>query len=196
MKKKYFKFQIGLLSVGLILFVLTYLYYPSLQRDENLKKQAFEKEFKGVEKKERTTAFENLEFNGLYDLNKPFTVNSEKAYILNEFPDLVYMNNMHVKLYLSDGRVVDIVSDKGRYNKVTYNCFFEENVKATDGNTKIFADNMDLIATKNFIEIYNNVKLDHITGNLKADKIDYNFDTKNFKVSMFDDSDVKIKVIR
>ena len=97
---------------------------------------------------------------------------------------------------LNDGRTIIITSDKGRYNKITYDCFFEQNVKATDGSTKIFTENLDLLATKSFVEIYNNVSLDYITGSLKADKIDYNFETKHFTVSMFDDSSIKMKVIR
>jgi lipopolysaccharide assembly outer membrane protein LptD (OstA) len=99
-------------------------------------------------------------------------------------------------LYLKDGRIVNIISDRGKYNKITHDCFFEENVKATDGETKIFAENLDLLATENFIKVYNNVKLNHPMGLIIADKIDYNFETKNFKISMFDDKAVKMKVIQ
>ena len=103
---------------------------------------------------------------------------------------------MNVVLYLKDERIVRIISNRGRYNKATYDCFFEEDVRATDGETKIFSENLDLLATENFVKIYNNVKLNHSTGSLRADKIDYDFETKYFKVSMFDDSVVKMKVIQ
>ena len=88
------------------------------------------------------------------------------------------------------------MSDKGRYNKITYDCFFEVNVRATDGETKIFAENLDLLATGNAVEIYNNVSLYYPTGSLWADKIDYDFETKHFKVSMFDDNSVLMKVTK
>ena len=55
--------------------------------------------------------------------------------ILDESPDLVYMTKMQVILQMDDGRIVIISSDRGKYNKVTYDCYFEENVKATDGET-------------------------------------------------------------
>ena len=106
------------------------------------------------------------------------------------------MVNMHVVLYLTDGRVVNITSNQGRYNKETYDCFFEKNVKATDGETNIIAKNLDLLATKNLVEIYNDVILNYTTGSLRADKINYNFETKYFKVSMFDEKAVKVKVIQ
>ena len=106
------------------------------------------------------------------------------------------MKNMYVILRLNDNRVVEITSLKGRYNKENYNCYFEEDVVATDGDIRITAKNLDLLATENFVQIYNNVNLYYPTGSLRADKIDYNFETKYFKVSMFDDKKIKMKVIR
>lgn len=196
MKKKQRRVQLLLAISGLLLFVLTYLYYPSLNRDKIFKKQYLKKDFEKTLNENQATIFKNIEYKGIYYIDKPFTVSSENAYILNEEPDIVYMNNMHVILYLNDGKIVNIISDKGRYNKETYDCFFEQNVKATDGSTKIFAENLDLVATKNFAEIYNNVSLDYISGYLQADKIVYDFETKYFKVSMFQDETVKMKVIR
>ena len=71
-----------------------------------------------------------------------------------------------------------------------------QNVKATDGDTKIFSENLDLLASQNTAEIYNNVRVIHTSGDIQADKIDYNFETKNFKVSMFNDKTVKVKVVQ
>ena len=68
--------------------------------------------------------------------------------------------------------------------------------KAIDENTIILAENMDLLATENSINVYNSVLLDHPSGKLQADKINYNFETKYFKVSMFDDKSIKMKVIQ
>ena len=128
--------------------------------------------------------------------NKPFKITSEKAYILKEKPEIVYMRKMVVTLDLGSGRIVKITSDKGSYNKITYDCFFQQNVEATDGGTKIIAENLDLLSAKNLVEIYNDVELDYVTGSLKADKINYNFETKNFKISMFDDKAIKMKIIK
>ena len=196
MKKKQNRIQLALISIGFLLFVLTYFYYPSLNKDKLETEDTFSNNIQNDEENKDKTSFVNLEYKGLYDLNKPFKIKSKEAYILNEEPDVVYMKNMHVILYLSDNRIVEITSLKGRYNKVTYDCFFEESVRATDNETLITANNLDLLATENFVKIYNEVRLNYTTGSLKADKVDYNFETKNFKVSMFDDSSVKMKVIQ
>tara|TARA_B100000749_G_scaffold53875_1_gene39157 strand:- start:135 stop:725 length:591 start_codon:yes stop_codon:yes gene_type:complete len=196
MKKKQRGVQFTLVSIGLLLFILTYFYYPSIKKGKLLKDQSVNKDFQKVEDIDQSTSFENLEYKGLYNLNKPFRVKSKEAYILSQEPDIVYMKSMHVILYLSDNRIVEITSLKGRYNKKNYNCFFEQDVLAVDGETIITAENLDLLATKNIIEAYNNVNLDNATGSLQADKINYNFDTKHFKVSMFSDKAIKMKVIQ
>ena len=194
MKKKQRGVQFALISIGLLLFILTYYYYPSIKKDKLLKDQSVNKDFQ--KNMDQPTSFENLEYKGLYDLNKPFKVKSKEAYILSEEPEIVYMKNMYVTLYLSDNRIVEITSLKGRYNKENYNCFFEQDVLATDGDTIITAKNLDLLATKNIMKVYNDVNLDNATGSLQADKIDYNFETKYFKASMFGDKEIKMKVIQ
>ena len=196
MKKKQQRVQLTLVFIGLLLFFLTYFFYPNINKDKLTKDQSVDKNVDETSIADKTTTFESLEYKGLYNFDKPFKVRSEKAYILNEEPDIVYMDTMHVILYLGDGRIVNITSDKGRYNKKTYDCFFEQNVKATDESTIISAENLDLLATENSVKIYNSVFLNYATGNLQADKIDYNFETKYFKVSMFDDKSIKMKVIQ
>ena len=196
MKKQQQKMQLVLIFIGFFLILLTYFYYPYMEKNKLLKDQSAREDLEKTLEDAPLTAFENIEYQGLYDIDKPFSVKSEKAHILDEEPDIVYMTNMNVVLYLKDERIVRIISNRGRYNKATYDCFFEEDVRATDGETKIFSENLDLLATENFVKIYNNVKLNDPTGFLQADTIDYDFETKYFKVSMFDDSVVKMKVIR
>ena len=189
------KTKLTLLLTGIILIVLTYFYYPNLDKKNFLKNK---NTLKGLEDKlddEQSTAFENVKYNGLYN-NKTFTVQADKAHMLKEDAVIVYMNNMHVIMYLDDGRILNITSNKGSFNKVTYDCLFENNVYATDGETEIFSKNLDLLATKNSIEVYNDAILNYSTGSLQADKIDYDFETKYFKVSMFNDETIKMKVVK
>ena len=195
MKKKQQNIQIILISIGLLLILTTYFYYPYMNKAKLIENQSATKDSERT-LEAQSTSFKNVQYKGLYDVDKPFTIISEKAYILNEEPEFVYMTNVHTILYLPDGRIVNIKADKGKYNKVTYDCFFKQNVKATDGKTKIFAENLDLLATSSSVKIYKDVILNYPTGSLVADKIDYDFETKYFKVSMFDDKTVKIKVTK
>jgi len=195
-KKEQKRIQTFLFIVGVLLILITYFYYP--YKNKSLVEKNIQEDVSPIsdDLDNNTTSFENLEYKGLYDLDKTFVVQSEKANIKENEPDIVHMINMHVILYLADGRVVNILSDKGTYNKANYDCFFEQNVRASDGETEIFSDNLELLGDKSIVKIYNNVVVDYPSGSsLQADKVDYNFETKYFKVSMFDDKQIKMKVL-
>ena len=196
MKREQQKIQAFLFIVGVLLILITYFYYP--YKNKSLVEKDIQENVPPVSdtQSDKTTSFENLEHQGLYDMDKTFTVKSEKAHINEDQPDIVHMINMHVVLYLNDGRVVNILSDKGTYNKANYDCFFEQNVRASDGETKIFSENLELLGDKSIVKIYNNVVVNYPTGSfLQADNVDYNFETKYFKVSMFDDKRIKMKIL-
>lgn len=181
---------------------------------ENLPDKAFQKKYgktkkefkeeKKVKEEKRIAeirdnlinTFDFVEYKGLYDYDKPFIVTSEKAHIINDNPDIVYMTKMKVTMYMKDGRIIIITSDQGRYDKLNYNCFFEYNVKATDGETTMLSENLDLLATSETASVYNNVILTGEQGSLKADQINYDFNNENYQISMFNEGKVKIKIIK
>jgi len=140
-------------------------------------------------------SFENVEYNGVYSLNNDFKVKSKKAYISNDKPDIVVMQNMKVTIHMNDGRIIVITSDKGEYNKVTFDCFFIDNVEASDEETVIRAQNLDLLATSDTATVYNDVLLVNESGSLKADKVKYDFETSYYHISMFNNEKIKMKLI-
>ena len=140
--------------------------------------------------------FENVSYEGIYQIDNTFIITADRAKILVEDPNIVYMNNMHVTITLQSGQKIIITSDSGRYNKLNYDIFFEDNVKATDNEIRLFSDNLDLLADES-AKVYNNVLIiDKEKSYLKADIVKYDFKTKYYKISMFTNSEkVKVKLI-
>ncbi len=191
--------QFSLISIGMLLILTTYFLYPKIEKNKLLEKEKIIKKDKDeivIAGENQTNIFEHVEYKGIYNVDTPFVINSDKANITNEEPDIVYMINMSVILYLNDGRTVTIISDRGRYNKVTYDCYFEDNVRASDGESQILAENLDLLSNKNTVSVYNDVVLTGNKGSLQADKINYDLSTRKFHISMFGDKKIKMKLIR
>ena len=187
--------QIFLISIGFLIIIGTYLLYPKIEKDR-LKGSVVENEQPLIKDDENAVnKFEELEFRGFYNFDNPFVVVSEEAVISPENSDIVNMTNMKITIKMNDGRTITITGDNGKYNKVTYDCFLENNVIASDGETEILSDNLNLISSKDSASIYNNVVVNSKNGQLTADKVDYNFESKYYKVSMFKDERVKIKLI-
>ena len=192
MKKNQKRIQAILLFVGVLLILFTY-FYP------NIVKKDIEKDLSELPEvsEKNTTYFENLRYEGLFNLDKTFIVKSKKAYIDNEEPDIVHMTDMQVILYLKDGRIVNITSDSGKYNKISYDIFFNKNVYATDGETKIYSEYLEMLGKESAVKIYTDVNINYSTGSsLSADKIEYDFETKYLKVSALKNKRIKMKVFK
>ena len=150
--------QISLISIGIFLIMATYFFYPKIVENKFLKEQADKDIINKIDIADDVegNTFENVEYKGLYGSNLPFTVQSKKAQILDDNPNLVYMTNMLVTLHAKDQRIIKITSLEGRYNKETFDLFFEKNVKVVDGETTVLAENLDLLskdARKDFKEL-------------------------------------------
>ena len=189
--------QTFLVSLGFLIIFVTYLLYPKIEKNR-LKGSVVENEqplIKDKDNENQGSKFEELEFRGFYNFDNPFLIASEEAIISPENSNIVYMTNIKITIEMNDGRKVIIVGGNGKYNKATYDCYLENNVIASDGETEILSDNLNLLSSKDSASIYNNVVVNNKNGQLKADKVDYNFESKYYKISMFKDERVKIKLI-
>ena len=76
MKKKEQKTQLVLISIGFLLILLTYFYYPYMNKDKLQEDQFVLKDLEKTQDEDQFTTFENVEYEGLYDLTKPFSINT------------------------------------------------------------------------------------------------------------------------
>ena len=54
-----------------------------------------------------------------------------------------------------------------------------------------------MLGNESAVKIYNDVNINYPTGtSLSADKVEYDFETKYLKISMFDDKRIKMKVFK
>ena len=85
--------QLSLITIGLFLILATYFLYHKIIKNKFLKEETVKDntiETDTTDTKDRNT-FEKVSYKGFYDVDKPFNVQSEKAYILVEKPNVVYM---------------------------------------------------------------------------------------------------------
>ena len=197
MKKSIQKAQLVLMFAGIFLILTTYIIYPKFIKKNTYKTNIAEDGLtKKTESEKMENTFKNVEYKGKHGLNNSFVVKSESAYIPKENPNLVYMNNMEVFIYLENDRVVKIIADRGTYNKVSYDIFFTSNCIAKDEETVITSDNIDLLNTQETASVYNNVFITNKNGTLEADSVKYDFATRSYIISMFNSQKVKVKLIK
>jgi len=194
-KKKLRITQFFLLIFGIFIIYLTYYNKETNEKpivDKSIKEK-IEKESKKSDSK-NDDIFLNIEYNGL-DLNgNRYVLKSEEAYLDKLKPEIVYMKVVHAIFYFKDNTILYIWSGEGVYNNKTFDMKFKNNVKAEYLESKLFAEKADYSNTKNYLSIYENVRINDIRGNLIADKLLFDITKQKLDITSFNDGKINANV--
>ena len=202
--------QIILFGFGLLIFIFTYLSFfqktnsiylnetKSLEQSLNMKKIVKKNKdndsvieyvaptFKIAEDKNASNIISDLSYKNIDHKGNIFNINSKITKIFEDKEDLNFMEVVVARIFLLDGRVIEIFADKAIYNTINYNTKFVGNVLVVEDENKITSNNLDFIFDKNLITIYNNVKYKGYNKFLTADKVDINLLNHKVNVYMYD----------
>ena len=207
--------QIILFGFGLLIFIFTYLSFfqktnsnylneterleKSLEQSLDMKKIVKkDKDNDSVIEEDKNTSniISDLNYKNIDHKGNIFNINSKITKIFEEEEDLNFMEVVVARIFLLDGRVIEIFADKAIYNTINYNTEFVGNVLVVEDENKITSNNLDFIFDKNLITIYNNVKYKGYNKFLTADKVDINLLNHKVNVYMYDKmSKVKANLI-
>ena len=194
--------QIILFGFGLLIFIFTYLSFFQktnsnyLNETERLEKSLEQSlDMKKIVKKDKdndsvieedknaSNIISDLSYKNIDHKGNIFNINSKITKIFEDKEDLNFMEVVVCRIFLLDGRVIEIFADKAIYNTINYNTEFAGNVLVVEDENKITSNNLDFIFDKNLITIYNNVKYKGYNKFLTADKVDINL--LNHKVNVY-----------
>ena len=197
--------QIILFGFGLLIFIFTYLSFFQktnsnyLNETERLEKSLEQSlDMKKIVKKDKdndsvieedknaSNIISDLSYKNIDHKGNIFNINSKITKIFEDKKDLNFMEVVVARIFLLDGRVIEIFADKAIYNTINYNTEFVGNVLVVEDENKITSNNLDFIFDKNLITIYNNVKYKGYNKFLTADKVDINLLNHKVNVYMYD----------
>ena len=191
-KKKLRFIQLFLLIFSLLILYLTYYNKSGDKDQEIISKSIKEKVDLQSENSlsDNNDIFFNIEYTGL-DLNgNRYILKSDEAFLDDVNPEIVYMKSVNAIFYFKDNTVLNIWSDKGIYNNKTFDMDFEVNVKAEYLDSKLFAGKASYSNSKNYLSIYENVKINDISGNLIADKLLFDISEQKLDISSFNNGKI------
>ena len=197
--------QIILFGFGLLIFIFTYLSFFQktnsnyLNETERLEKSLEQSlDMKKIVKKDKdndsvieedknvSNIISDLSYKNIDHKGNIFNINSKITKIFEDKEDLNFMEVVVARIFLLDGRVIEIFADKAIYNTINYNTEFVGNVLVVKDGNKITSNNLDFIFDKNLITIYNDVKYKGYNKFLTADKVDINLLNHKVNVYMYD----------
>jgi len=145
--------------------------------------------------KNENTIIENLNYISIDAKGNEYILNAKYGEESKEDSNIIILKQVAGKIKLKNKSDIEIKSDFAKYNSITFDTNFYENVLGFFEESKISSDNLDLFFKNNKGVMYNNIKyLDKNTA-ANADEITFNLLNGDVNIKMFD-TNKKIQIIK
>ena len=185
-------FQLSLILIGLSIIFFTYFFQDLKKKQifvEDKKEEVVKKDFEDGE----INKFENVEYQGIDNSGNKFVIGSDYAQFEQERPEVINMEEIKCTFYFKDNTVLTIIADSGVFNNITNDMKFTDNVKMNYLENVLFSDRAIFNNYENQLLVAGNVKGENLQSKLQADELDFDLNTKNLKISMYNDERVNVK---
>ncbi len=138
---------------------------------------------------------ENLNYISIDAKGNEYILNAKYGQESKEDSNIIILKQVVGTIKLVNRPNIEIKSDFAKYNSLTFDTNFYENVLGFFKESKISSDNLDLFFKKNRVIMYNNIEyLDRDTA-ANADEISFNLLNGDVNIKMFDKKE-KIQIIK
>tara|TARA_Y100000031_G_scaffold105248_1_gene115795 strand:- start:3153 stop:3746 length:594 start_codon:yes stop_codon:yes gene_type:complete len=154
---------------------------------------------KAIEKieieKNENTIIENLNYVSIDAKGNEYILNAKYGEENKEDTNTILLKQVVGKIKLKNKSDIEIKSDFAKYNSITFDTNFYENVIGFFEESKVSSDNLDLFFKNNKAIMYNNIKYLDRNTTANADEISFNLLNGDVNIRMFDKKK-KIQIIK
>ena len=148
-----------------------------------------------AEERTENNIIENLDYISIDAKGNEYILSAKYGKESIEDSNIIILEQVVGTIKLINRSDIEIKSDFAKYNSITFDTSFYENVLGFFEESKISSDNFDLFFKKHKAIMYNNIKyLDKNTA-ANADEISFNLLNGDVNIKMFDKKK-KIQIIK
>ena len=191
-------------TVQLLIFILIVIFIFFFMKSTFLKEQKDivnldlnkDKIFEEIgTEKNQNNFIENLNYISTDAKGNEYILNAKYGEESKEDSNIIILKQVVGTIKLVNKPDIEIKSDFAKYNSLTFDTNFYENVLGSFKESKITSDNLDLFFKNNRAIMYNNIEyLDRDTA-ANADEISFNLLNGDVNIKMFDKKE-KIQIIK
>ena len=156
----------------------------NLDLNSDLNKEKTIKEIK-TEKNENTI-IENLNYISIDAKGNEYILNAKYGKESTKDSNIIILEEVVGIINLKDKSNIEINSDFAKYNSITFDTNFYENVLGFFEESKVSSDNLDLFFKNNEAIMYNNIKYRDKNTLAVADEVSFNLLNGDVNIKMFD----------
>ena len=183
--------QLTLILIGFLIIFLTY--FSNVEKRQTFKEVKKEEIPQEESIEEGINKFENVEYEGIDNSGNRFVIGSKYAQFEKERPEVIHMEDIICTFSFKDKTVLTIIADTGIFNNITNDMNFSDNVKMDYLENVLFSDRALFNNYENQLLVAGNIRGEGPQTNLEADELYFDLNTKNLKISMYNDEKVNIK---
>ena len=161
--------------------------YLDLNKDKAIEKTETEKN--------KNTIIKNLNYISIDAKGNEYILNAKYGEENKEDSNIILLKQVVGKIKLKNKSDIEIKSDFAKYNSITFDTNFYENVIGFFEESKVSSDNLDLFFKNNKAIMYNNIKYLDRNTTANADEISFNLLNGDVNIRMFDKKK-KIQIIK
>ena len=188
------------IQVFILLIIIIFLYFFIKiaflsEKHEIIDLDTEEKEIKveKIEVKQNSgDIVENINYKSIDAVGNEYNLTASRGEISKDSENIIILKNVSGELNLKDKPNVYIKSDYAKYNSLSFETYFYQNVSGFFEKKKIYSDNFDLLFKDNKAMIYNNIKFIDINIEGNADKIKLDLLTGDIIITMKDTQKIQI----
>ena len=185
-----------LIFILIIIFVYFFIkntFFKEQKEIVDLDKDKIIKEIKT--KEDKKNIIKNLNYISIDAEGNEYILNAEYGEESEDEANTIILTQVKGTIKLKNKSDIEITSNFAKYNSITFDTNFYENVIGFFEDSKISSNNLDLFFKNNKAIMYNNIKyLDRETM-LNADEISFNLLNGDVNIKMFEEKN-KIKIIK
>ncbi len=145
--------------------------------------------------KNQNNIIENLNYISIDAKGNEYILNAKYGEESKEDSNIIILKQVLGTIKLKNKSDIEIKSDFAKYNSITFDTNFYENVLGFFEESKISSDNLDLFFKNNKAIMYNNIKYLDRSTEANADEISFNLLNGDVNIKMFDKKK-KIQIIK
>ena len=186
-KKKLLFIQFFLLLLGVLIFSATYL-------KKDTSSNLINKNIPVINDKDKGNVFYNIEYSGIDLAGNRYIIKSEKAESNLSNENLIDMSNVIATFYFKDETTLIVKSDFGIYNNKNLDIKFKKNIIANYEKSILKAQFAEYSNVLGNLIISDNVIVNDIQGNLKADKLVFDVNDKTLQIESFNNNKINANI--
>ena len=136
--------------------------------------------------KDETNIIENLSYISIDAEGNEYILNAKYGKESKKDSNIIILEEVVGIINLKDKSNIEIKSDFAKYNSITFDTNFYENVLGFFEESKVSSDNLDLFFKNNKAIMYNNIQYIDKNTLAVADEVSFNLLNGDVNIKMFD----------